>query len=164
MNARERTIQSLRSARELTHALLNGMNDEQASHQLFENDHTVVWNLGHLAWSNAWIAGLLDGEPLHLPDVYAECFGYQSEPNTTAAYPSFADVRTAADTTMDRLIAAVEHASDEKLASAPPDDLGGFASDLLDAASKMAWHEGWHAGQISSIRRAVGLGPAFGGG
>jgi len=38
---------------------------------------------------------------------------------------------------------------------------GGFFDDILDGLKITAWHEGWHAGQLSSLRRAIGLDPAL---
>ncbi len=39
---------------------------------------------------------------------------------------------------------------------------GGFTSDPVDALYKLAWHEGWHMGQVATLRRALGLKSIFG--
>jgi hypothetical protein len=36
-------------------------------------------------------------------------------------------------------------------------DTGGMATQRLDVISRVAWHDGWHLGQIAALRRTLGL-------
>ena len=36
-------------------------------------------------------------------------------------------------------------------------DSHGFAKTRMDVLIRAAWHEGWHSGQLGSLRRALGL-------
>jgi hypothetical protein len=43
-----------------------------------------------------------------------------------------------------------------------PKDYEMFAANYCGLASSLAWHEGMHAGQLTMLRRDIGLGPKFG--
>ena len=48
--------------------------------------------------------------------------------------------------------------ADEKVMAIPlKETTGGFADDGTDLCMKLCWHEGWHVGQIATLRRALGL-------
>ena len=51
--------------------------------------------------------------------------------------------------------------SADKLASPLPEELGTFAKTYGASLSTLAIHEGLHAGQLTMIRRSLGLGPKF---
>jgi hypothetical protein len=36
-------------------------------------------------------------------------------------------------------------------------DSHGLASNRIEVIDRNAWHEGWHSGQLSSLRKALGL-------
>ena len=52
--------------------------------------------------------------------------------------------------------------SGERLAAALPEDWQVFAKSYGVLINTIAWHEGMHAGQLTVIRRELGLGPKFG--
>ena len=59
------------------------------------------------------------------------------------------------------LIEWLDRADDATLTTPLDDGGAGFAKSPAEAIGRMAWHEGWHAGQLSLLRRALGLAPAF---
>ena len=145
-----------------THDFLNKLTadfpPEKMTAQACPTDNHVMWTLGHLATTYVWIASLLDGKVMPLPESYQTLFGYKSKPTSDAgAYPPAAEVRRNCDAAFARLL---EAAGALKEADAHKPVLGesyGFASDRLDAIYKTIWHEGWHQGQISCMRRALGM-------
>jgi uncharacterized damage-inducible protein DinB len=72
-------------------------------------------------------------------------------------YPAHAEVRRIHDEQYNRLLRAAQAMSDADGLSTTATDSGGFVKNRLDVLHKCAWHEGWHQGQISSLRRALGL-------
>jgi hypothetical protein len=106
---------------------------------------------------------MVGGGEHEVPESYEKLFGFQSKAVASLdAYPPIAEVRQQFDESRRALIAWLEQADDEQLMKAVDDGGMGFAKTALDALSKQMWHEGWHAGQIAPLRRALGLKPAFG--
>ena len=51
---------------------------------------------------------------------------------------------------------------ESKLADPVPEPYREFAPDYLSVPTTLTWHEGFHAGQLSAIRRSLGLPRIFG--
>lgn len=160
--ARDRALAALEFARSCTRDLLRGMSHEHAVHQLADDDPHAMWILGHLAVSDEWIEGMIAPFQSRLPANYKTLFGHKSKAMRDAsAYPAFHEVVNHFEAARMLLIEAVHNADDEQLLRPLGDEGVGFAVDPLDAVNKMSWHEGWHAGQLSRIRRSLGLPGVF---
>lgn len=160
MNAKEHAIAVLNFARGQTDQLLEDIPEDQFLHQPVEGGNHALWVMGHLAVSDEFLAGLYDGGAARLPETYDKLFGMGSKPtNDAAAYPPVAEVRQHLAATRRRVLAAVQAANDATLNSPLPDDIEGFASDRLAALFNIAWHEGLHAGQITTVRKSLGIAP-----
>jgi len=158
MDAIDYAITALSNSRKTLNSLFDGFTAESALAQPTPGVNHVLWQTGHLAHTEDWYAGLLAGSGTTLPERYASLFGYGSTSEGTDAYPSFDEVKAQLATARERVVAAVRAASDEKLAE-QCEDLG---TDFLGGALMVSWHEGWHSGQISIIRRALGLPSIYG--
>lgn len=155
---KQRAVNLLKFSRTM---LLGVMKDWPADKVTFQNcpaDNHLLWTLGHLCTGYAWFGGLLGADIPRLPDNYNTLFGFGSKPSPdAAAYPPLADVRAVFQATFDAFIAGAEKLSESDLLGPPSGDTGGFAADKLDLIERAAWHEGWHAGQLSTLRRCLGL-------
>lgn len=160
---KQRIVTLLKFTRQMTNDLLKSIPEDQLTFQASKTDNHPLWTMGHLATSYQWFANLTDGKAGTLPESYDKIFGYKSEPKAGSNnYPPLAEVRRHFEETFQRFLSAIDATSDADLSAAPKGETHGFARDRLDLAEKAAWHEGWHAGQISSSRRAMGLPPLMG--
>jgi len=158
----QRTSDFVRFARKMIDDMIAGIPDERALDQAPGLPNHKLWTYGHLAVSNAWFASMIDGKPLGVPDSYNQLFGMTSKPTSDPSiYPPLMDVRQVYLDTFNRLAAAFNTLTDDQLTAPPAGDGAGFVNDKLDAAIKAAWHEGWHLGQISLLRKALGGSPLF---
>jgi hypothetical protein len=156
--ARDRSLAALDFARQCTRRLLEDFPTEMAAYQLAGEGPHALWILGHLAVSDEWIEGMIAPFESRLPKSYKMHFGHQSTPHRDAdAYPLFHEVIAHFEASRKQLISAVHSATDDQLLRQLGDEGVGFANDPLDAVTKTAWHEGWHAGQLSRIRLSLGL-------
>lgn len=163
ISAKARAVSVLRYARSLTDKLVEGFAEHQVCYQPAMTDNHLIWTLGHVALTNQWFAGLLDGRPNTLPDSYGELFGYKSKPNPdVSVYPPLEEVRRAYDATYARLIRAADAMTEADMEAPPAGDSYGFVKDKGEVLEKAVWHEGWHSGQLSSLRRALALPPVMG--
>ena len=161
--AKNYALYTLGHSRDNTVSLLAEIPEDKLLHQPFEGANHALWVMGHLAVTDDWLAGVYDGGGKTLPEQYERLFGMGSKPvNDSGAYPPAAKVRQSFDAACRRLQGAIAGASEAGLAEPLPKELEGFAPDKLAMALKLAWHEGLHAGQLTVIRKSLGIAPMFG--
>jgi hypothetical protein len=142
----------------MTGKLCAGFNEAQVLTQPASSDNHLMWQIGHMATGYSWFASMLDGKPATLGEMYDKLFGYGSKPTSDPSmYPAQAEVRRIHDEQYQRVLRAARAMSDADGLKPTVTDSGGFAKNRLDCLYKCIWHEGWHQGQISGLRRALGL-------
>jgi hypothetical protein len=162
MNAKDIALESLEFAHKCTIDLLKEFPDDKATYQPAPACNHALWIVGHLAVTDAWFLTMFGHDKSPLPDSYSALFGYQSQPQTSAsAYPKFAEVKSNFEAIHKTMVQAVSKMSEDALSKPLGEKGGGFAKDGLDALNKAAWHEGWHSGQLATLRRGLGLKPVF---
>lgn len=163
MNPRQHALSLLQFTRKISNDMLNGIPEEKFTFQPCPTDNHVLWVLGHLASTDVWIAGVVGASGVTVPESYKKAFGSGSKPvSSTREYPPVAEVRKLFDGNRAALAKWYEGAPEASLTIPLKDKTGGFAEDPIDAALKLAWHEGWHFGQVASVRKAMGLPPVMG--
>ncbi len=153
-----RAIALLVWTHEMTGKLCAGVPEHQLTAQATPADNHILWQIGHLASSYAWFASMLDGKSAKLGETFDTLFGFGSKPVADpGAYPDHAMVRKVHDDQFQRLVSAAQQLDDDQATAPLPKEAGTFATSKLDAIQKCIWHEGWHQGQMSALRRALGL-------
>lgn len=152
----------IRWTRVVTLQLLNDWPADKWTFQRTPEDNHALWVMGHLAITDAWLAGEIGIPGVSVPESYHKMFGMGSKPAANAAeYPSADEVRGVFSECRGAVLAWLESATEAQLAASLKEKTGGFADDVLDAFLKSAWHEGWHSGQLGTLRRAMGLKSIF---
>jgi hypothetical protein len=163
VNSRENAIALLGFVRGVTLSLLKDWPADKLTHQTAPTDNHVLWTIGHLIGTDAWLCDLVGAPRVKAPESLLKNCGMGSRPTKNPAdyvpLPEALDLLASARA---GLIDWLRGAADAQLTAPLGDKTGGFANDPLDAAFKLAWHEGWHAGQIASLRKSLGLPPAVG--
>ncbi|MGH7131354.1 MAG: DinB family protein [Phycisphaerales bacterium] len=153
-----RAMELLAWTHEFTGHLTADFPNEHLLYQAGPSDNHVLWTLGHLTTTYSWLASLIDGKAAAVPEDFIRLFGYQSKPvGDATAYPSHSDVLRHHHAAFARLMEAIGNLKPEDAHKPTVTDSGGFAKSRLDAVLKGCWHEGWHQGQVSSLRRSLGL-------
>lgn len=143
--------------------LLAGIPDDKLAEQPVGITNHPLWQIGHLASSTGTAIKILGGSSA-IDDAWREKYGHGSTPVAdAAAYPSKSELIQTLDTVRPLAIAALESASDELLnAEAEMDRIRErFGTNGNFIAFLMTGHETFHLGQLSSWRRAIGLGSAM---
>ena len=149
-------------ARQCLHDVIKDWPEDRVTFQATAADNHLLWTLGHMAVSDEWILAMLSGKPNPLPESYGKLFGYGSTVSASAdAYPQLFEINRHFEESRSHLLEWLEEADDAKLGQ-KFEGGEGFAETALEAIQKEAWHEGWHTGQLATLRRALGLKPAFG--
>lgn len=118
----------------------------------------ALWILGHIATTDAQFLEALAGHDRPVPKAWDDLFGYKSEiKDDLSAYPSLDEVRAAFDGARAAITAWFESMDDQELAKPLPEGWDQFAPTQAALMSSLAVHEGMHAGQITCLRRELGL-------
>jgi len=156
-------VGALEWARKATLGLIEGIPAEQLAAQPWPGANHVLWNLGHLATVDDFFLATVTGCGPALPAEWKGFFFMGSTPHgDLGSYPPPSDVLEALAERRATLLEWFRAVPEALLAQPSPDSIRGFAATLGVLPLTLAWHEGLHAGQISAIRKALGMPPAFG--
>jgi uncharacterized damage-inducible protein DinB len=140
--------------------LFAGIPDDQYLHQPCPGGNHALWTLGHLATVNQYFLVNLAGHDDALAEKYRATFFAKSQPSPDASsYPPLAVVRDYFKSSRAAFRAWVESLTDEQLAGPPPEKFSKFAPTLGNVLMRLVWHEGVHYGQLTVIRKSLGLAP-----
>lgn len=155
---RQHAVNVLKFARQVSSDFLSGIPEDKLTYQSCPTDNHPLWVMGHLASTDAWFAGIVGVKGARFPEEWQKLFGMGSTPSSDRSiYPPLAEVREVFDKNRQLLIEWLEGATDAQLAMPLSKETHGFALDPIDFLIKGAWHEGWHMGQVASVRKALGL-------
>lgn len=136
--------------------------DDKTTAQAPGQPNHCLWTLGHITLTYEWASGALDGKKSTLPEAWNGLFGMGSKPAADAkAYPPMAEVRKAYEQAYARLAGIAASLTPAQLNESVKESTGGFASTKADMLYKTAWHDGWHLGQLTTLRKFLGLPALF---
>ena len=155
-------VAMLEFARRVTLGLLEDIPEDQRLYQPFPGANHALWIVGHVAWDDNFFLTTLGGKQTDFPPAWNELFRagsvLQQEP---AAYPSLAEIRQQLDARRADWIGWFKSMDGDELVTPLPEDYQTFARDRAALMPSIAWHEGLHAGQLTVVRKALGLKPKF---
>ncbi|HMQ16972.1 MAG TPA: DinB family protein [Phycisphaerae bacterium] len=155
--AQQRSLALLRFARGSLAGMLKDFPNDKLLAQPSPTDNHALWTMGHLAATYQWFLQTL-GDKGNVPDSYQGLFAFGTAPSPfVATYPPADEVRRHFQDSFERFVQLASAMPARELMAPPAIDTGGFAATKLDVVERAAWHEGWHTGQVSSLRRAFGL-------
>jgi hypothetical protein len=173
MHRRDAIAEGILNTRQLLARYLAGFDDTNHTRQAPHLPNHVAWCLGHLALTMHRCAEKIDGKPPVESDFFdskaaapgtprprdrfdteSVCFGSTPTPDP-GRYPSMARCVEVYNNACERVAATVRSADDAALdAHVPwgPTTIPGWA-----VGQRMIYHNGCHTGQITDLRRALGL-------
>jgi len=160
MTPREHAVALLEFSRWYTNNLLKGIPEDRYTHQVGPTSNHIVWVLGHTAATDAWVGSVVGAEKVTVPESISKAFAGGSKPTATGNPPT-AEIKRAFEDARSALLEWFKSAPDSALTTDLSEKTGGFTTDPIDAMFKIAWHEGFHAGQIAEVRKSLGLPPSM---
>lgn len=156
-------IQSLDKAYQGSLGTLKGVPSDRLTTQMEGAQNHFLWTIGHLACSMSFFASTLGVKLESVPESYPALFGMGSEPkDEPSKYPPLEELKAVYKAVYEEYRAAVEKLTDAQLAEKCVADGGGFVSNKGDAVIMCVFHTGWHVGQLSALRKGLGLGSMWG--
>jgi len=163
VHARDTGLGNLTFARGLTEMLYDGISPDKLLHAPFPGANHALWIMGHLATTDDMFLGKLMPREPKLLAKWGELFGMGSKPvGDAAAYPSFDEIRAAFRNMREELMGWLKSQDDAAMARPLPEGLEMFAPNLATFMGNLAAHESLHAGQLTVIRKHLGLAPKIG--
>ena len=136
--------------------------DQWCKQPVAGGNHTA-WVVGHIALTDDYFLSTLSGRSSNCPESWVTLFGPGSKPvGDLSAYPAPAEMKSKLSGSCDDLVAWLKSLDEKKLMSPLPQELQMFAPTHVELCFSLAWHEGIHAGQMTMVRRSLGLAPKFG--
>jgi hypothetical protein len=119
----------------------------------------LVWQLGHLACTEAAVVELFGAGPVPgplVPDsLRAVCATGSPAPTPETPYPPLADLWALLDRTHERLLGLLDAATPAEL-DRPPRVPHPYFHALGQAIYEVALNENYHIGQIAALRKLLG--------
>jgi hypothetical protein len=147
-----------------------GFDEANSTRQAIHMPNHVRWNIGHIALTMHRVAEKMDGKPVPESDFCAgpsvsrfhtEAVSFGSKPTDDAAkYPPLARCIEIYNAAVDRLAGAARALPDSRLTEPTPWFVGP-PMPLYLIVARMAYHNGFHIGQIADLRRALGFRSVF---
>ncbi len=158
----ENGIAGLNFARQWTLDLLSDIPQDKLTHQPCAGGNHAIWIAGHIAYADDGFLSGVGKKPARFSDSWVKLFGMGSKPQADAgAYPPLSELTNALADNREGLLAWFGSMSAEELANPLPEDFKMFAATFGQLMTSIAWHEGLHTGQLTVVRKSLGLAPKF---
>ena len=124
-----------------------------------EDSNHLMWVVGHLVWSRGNVLKSLN-EPWNIPSP--SLFERGAGLATQDEYPTIAEIRQAWDEVSSKLSGKLVEVSAEKLSQPAPKGPPSFDGKISGLVAFLAFHETYHVGQISYLKKWLGYGQSVG--
>ncbi len=151
-------LEGLNKAREFTLDLVKDIKADQMVVRSNPGANHAAYALGHIAWTDDAFISMMGGGPSSLPYGWSERFGYNLEITDNASdYPGKDEILSVMKERREAMTTWLSSLSEAELLKPIEGDFGKFARTLAALPATLAFHEGFHSGQISACRRALGI-------
>src|SRR5262245_41139411 len=111
MSTRTQMVSLLQFVRSVSGMMLKDFPESKFTYQPSPTDNHALWVLGHIAMTDAWIAGLVGAPGISTPETYQPLFGQGSKPvSDPKKYPAVSEVRGLFEKNRAALLAWLEKA------------------------------------------------------
>ena len=124
-----------------------------------QTTNPALWILGHLGWARSMALKML-GSPWERP--WLSLFARGAKLPAPSEFPSSEEILLGWQQVSANLTAALESASDEVLSAPAPEKSPSFDGKVSGMVVFLAFHEAYHVGQVSYLRRWLGHGQIVG--
>ncbi|HET6862073.1 MAG TPA: DinB family protein [Pyrinomonadaceae bacterium] len=138
---------------------ISEVSDERWFDKPGDDSNHLMWVVGHLVWSR-WNVLKLLGQEWDIPA--ARLFERGATVANQDEYPTVEAMKTAWAGVSGKLAATLADASDETLSKSAPKGPPTFDGKLSGVVAFLAFHETYHVGQVSYLKKWLGYGQAVG--
>ena len=148
------TLENIRDLYQLNTGLflkeLEDIKEDDLFFRPFDKGNSLHWVAGHMVTSRFSVANLI-GVKDTCP--WGKMFAGGAEVKEKSFYPPIEELKTAWQGISKELIERLDIVTDEDLAGDPPFEIPGMECTKAATLVFLSFHEGYHLGQLSYIRR-----------
>ena len=145
-------------SRACTLKMVDGIPADKLCHVPVPGANHAIWVLGHCATTDSFFAGIVGERPSVVDESWSKLFWMGSESvDDPSVYPSLDEITSAMEQARGALLETFQSMDEKQLIAAVPEKLKPFAPNVGGIMYSVAWHEGFHVGQLSAVRRSLGL-------
>ncbi len=149
---------ALNVCRGFTTSLADAIPEDKLTFRACPDSNHTAFILGHTAKTDDFMLTALAGQASALPESWGKLFDGGAEIlDDAGAYPSKQELLDAMAERREVMIGWLSTLSPEQLSEPVEGDLAQFIPTRAALPASTAFHEGFHAGQLSTIRRALGI-------
>ena len=135
---------------------LDGLDREALLSRVGPRSNPPIWIAGHLAQSRVRIINILGGQT---PQPWTGMFDTGSVIGDLARYPEARVIVDRWNALSEELMDRLEGVTPEQLGGPPPPRVASPDGTLRGALALLAFHDGYHVGQLGFVRKWLGLNP-----
>lgn len=124
-----------------------------------DDSNHLMWLMGHLIIHRGRVLNTLGSQ---WESSWGPLFARGSERLDDAEYPSIDEMRAAWNETSEQLKTALREAPEDVLTKPAPEGPPSFDKKLSGTVAFFAFHDTYHAGQVSFLRKWLGYGQVIG--
>jgi uncharacterized damage-inducible protein DinB len=124
-----------------------------------DDSNHLLWLLGHVVVHRGLVLKTLG---VQWESSWSSLFARGSERVDEAEYPSIDEMREAWNQISEQLKTALREAPEDVLAKATPEGMPSFDKKLSGTVAFLAFHDAYHTGQMSFLRKWLGYGQTVG--
>ena len=133
---------------------LDGVSDADLHKRINDSGTSLHWIAGHIVASRDYVGKVIDAGSVF---KHNELFqGNGKDLNDPSAYPPIEEISKAFDSVSRKLIKRLGTLKEKDINKKTKDKWPQGGNTVLDGISFMAWHEGWHLGQMGYLRKRLG--------
>ena len=151
--AKQVIIETFNTNNFLINKALTGLSDEHFSSNPNDNTNPIHFLLGHLTLYRFQACKLLGNEMTY---KFADLYKPGNKIQERSKYPSSDEIKSEWNAITEKLKPLLENASSEQLSSEIPNKYPIGQQNVLGALQFLMFHEAYHLGQISLVRKFHG--------
>jgi len=124
-----------------------------------DDSNHLMWLLGHIVVHRGHVLKMLGGD---WNTSWASLFARGTERVDAAEYPSIEEMRDAWSQVSEQLKATLNGSPDEVFTAPAPEGPPSFDKKISGSVAFFAFHDTYHAGQVSYLRKWLGYGQTVG--
>lgn len=124
-----------------------------------DDSNHLMWLLGHVVVHRGQVLKVLG---VDWKSSWASLFARGSQRVDDAEYPAVDEMRAAWDEISEQLKAALQEPAPEVLSKTAPEGAPSFDKQLSGTVAFYAFHDTYHTGQVSFLRKWLGYGQTIG--
>ena len=135
---------------------LEGLDRDALVSRVGPRSNPPIWIAGHLAQSRVRIINILGGQT---PQPWTGMFDTGSVIGDLARYPEARVIIDRWNDLSEELMDRLERLTADQLLAAPPARVASPDGTLRGALALLAFHDGYHVGQLGFVRKWLGFSP-----